>query len=215
MSRSLKSYLTLTTRDKLGRFVDTKTLRSCSSTNCDVDADLKAAVLEQDAFLATLEQLAADTDPGSAAANAAIIKAYREQLQKDQAYIFREVERQEAAQLRAGAPAQKRDVAFVESVNVDAIDITGLSGRDRARLALRLSKWNPNTKPLFVERNGKKYISSKVRRVNMNDPLLVELGLDEDIREVVRSTGERVSYEDSKQKLKKRSQKRLSVFKRT
>lgn len=200
---SLNVYLARIARDRLGRFVEIKNLKSCSSASCDLDSigdeTLEQTVLELDAFLETLEDLAAATDPGEAAALQQIVRDYRLHLRDDQAVIFREQDRREAAQLRAEASADlPADLpAFIDSSEVDAVDVTGLEGREASRLALRLAEWNPGVSRVYSKRNGRRYLHRDVKSINLTDPLVVGLGLADDLWPVVQERGLTVYHEDA------------------
>ena len=184
----LRVTLAQVTRSKLGRFISIEDLRVCEAGNCqvDTDEDLERAVLSTDALLETIEELALETDPEAARAAAEIVREYRQFLRSDQAAIFDEQRRLRAAELRSEAPGEVfvDDELWLNSKEVSSADITGLTGREASKLSLRLANWNPGAKNVYSKRQGKRYLNRDVFTVQINDPVIIELGLDEEFYQI-------------------------------
>lgn len=80
--------------------------------------------------------------------------------------------------------------AFIESAEVDVLDLTGLEPTQARELALKLSRWNGGGR-VYSRRNGRRYLDRKVRRIDLNDPTVRALPNYDDLLAVVRERGVR------------------------
>lgn len=74
--------------------------------------------------------------------------------------------------------------AFIETVDVDVLDLTGLEPGLARELALKLARWNGGGK-VYARRGGRRYLSRTVRRIDLNDPTVQALPNYDDLRAVV------------------------------
>jgi hypothetical protein len=78
--------------------------------------------------------------------------------------------------------------AFVETADVDVLDLTDL-GADHARaLALKLARWNGGGR-VYSYRNGRRYLNRGVRRIDLNDATVQALPNYGDLLGVIRERG--------------------------
>lgn len=75
--------------------------------------------------------------------------------------------------------------AFVETANVDVLDITDLEPSLARALALKLVMWNGRGK-VYSRRNGRRYLSRDIRRMDLNDATVQALPNYPDLITVVR-----------------------------
>lgn len=80
--------------------------------------------------------------------------------------------------------------AFVETAEVDVLDLTGLEPKLAQVLALKLARWNPGGR-VYNRRGGRRYLHGKVRRIDLNDPTVQSLPNYDDLVAVVRERGVR------------------------
>jgi hypothetical protein len=66
---------------------------------------------------------------------------------------------------------------FVTDSNIDALDLTGLDSRQAQNLALLLTRWNGSGKA-YKWRDGKRYLDSSIKTLQVNHPLIVDLGIE-------------------------------------
>ena len=63
---------------------------------------------------------------------------------------------------------------FIDTVELDSLDITGLEGYEAQVLALKLASWNgPGS--VYNFRAGKRYLHKRIRVLNMLDPDIMAL----------------------------------------
>jgi hypothetical protein len=78
--------------------------------------------------------------------------------------------------------------AFVETAEVDVLDLTDL-GADHARaLALKLARWNGGGR-VYSYRNGRRYLNRGIRRIDLNDATVQALPNYSDLLGVVSERG--------------------------
>lgn len=80
--------------------------------------------------------------------------------------------------------------AFIETAEVDVLDLTGLEPELARELALKLARWNGGGK-VYSRRNGRRYLHGDVRRIDLNDPTVQSLPNYEDLQAVVHERGVR------------------------
>lgn len=165
------------TRDRLGRFARLEFLRTCDPlAGCGVDAELADALEGVDAFLETVEQLVQVTDPDEVRELAAIVRDYRRTLRDD-------LERLDDLPDLDGDPAvlrrdERRPPLWVTGLGVgEAMDVTGLGGKEAATLALVLNTWNNKSRkkstPTYRYRDGKRYMRGPSHlTVDVNHPVM-------------------------------------------
>jgi hypothetical protein len=79
--------------------------------------------------------------------------------------------------------------AFVETAEVDVLDLTDL-GADHARaLALKLARWNGGGGRVYSYRNGRRYLNRGVRRIDLNDATVQALPNYSDLVAVCQERG--------------------------
>lgn len=163
------------TRDRLGRFARLEFLRTCDPiAGCGVDSDLAAAIEGVDAFLETVETLVLVTEPSEAQELAQIVRDYRRTLRDDLERLEEFPDEGDPAVLRR--EPERRAPLWVEGLGVgEYMDVTGLSGKEAATLALVLNAWTNGGKkrsqPVYRYRDGKRYIRGPSRlRVDLNHP---------------------------------------------
>lgn len=181
------------TRDRFGRFV--KVARAqCLAGGGEDDDDAALAVAEDwreqlvdlDGVLETWEGLARPTEP----ALADWIREQRRDLRTYQDRLARlETRRHAAGYAESGAAEPAHE--WIDSVNADAADLQSMEGNDRARLALRLVKWN-GPGPVYVRRNGRTYFHPRIRVMDLRDDLVAAQPWAEDVRAAVLESGERI-----------------------
>jgi len=210
--KKLNTQLARVVRNSLGRFVKIETLASCSDEACDIfDAiedeqeKLQGALTETDTFLESLEAIALEDDPETQDALVEIIHSYRLYLREDLEKIEAQLGRSKASEIskefdKTEEGKAQGKYAFVTSSEVDVMDITGISGKDAQRLALKLRFWNPNASQVYVKRSvgGSKvsrYVHPNIKRINLNDPVIKELGLDDDLWSIVKERNLPIDYE--------------------
>lgn len=160
----LRTALTAVTRNSLGRFVRLETLRTCNDQLCSDARTFPDAIEQHDAFLETLEQLVNTTDPAEVAELAHVIRDYRIVLRADAETV--EDDRLDI---------DRRTPRWVEGRGVvEAMDVTGLSGREASTLALMLNQWNPGRRTKrYVWRGGRRYMAPRQGgRVDLNHPVM-------------------------------------------
>lgn len=210
-ARELRAALVRVTRDGLGRFVDHTKLKACDTSDCDLEdladaEDWRAKLREVDGTLDTIEALLVDDDPEAREAAAEIVHSFRLYLREDAERLERLEARKGALLMREAYEAELDDAgagveAWVEAQDVpDSMDVTGLDADQARRLALALLRMNPTTDGarrrgrVYVWRNGRRYVSPALRRANLYDPTLRELGLDADLWALVNEGRLRVRY---------------------
>ena len=108
-----------------------------------------------------------------------------------------QMSRHEAGRMREGYHSTDHEEApaFIDSNEVDAIDITGLEGGEARRLALLLKRWNSNAKRVFVRRKGLRYLSPSVRRININHPFIREMSFHNDLLVLIKERNIPLTHE--------------------
>lgn len=171
------------TRNQLGRFVRVEKLRECGVTGCDVDVapDLSGLLEQHDAFLESLEVLlrgagdeADDLVP--------VVEAFRVELEDQR----RDLLGLEGADAEALAARVDRDLPLlVQGPLEEAVDLPSLEGRDRSRLALLLSSWNPNYRGSFYKlRPGSstvKVLRPGHYRIDLSHPFVKRSGIASEV----------------------------------
>lgn len=211
--RELRKAIARITRDGFGRFVRIERLKACSEgDDCELEEarDWQSKYRQTDAALETIEEFIASTDPDMVQAGREIFLDFRRDMRGDAGEVERREQvsdrlrsREEASLLRQDYEAEvagKPIAAFVDTREVDAVDLTGLEPIDAKRLALRLAEWNPNAKKVYKWRGPaggkqKRYLNPSVSVIDLNDPIVREIGLDDDIWPVVREKHIPVHYE--------------------
>jgi hypothetical protein len=59
--------------------------------------------------------------------------------------------------------------AFVETAEVDVLDLTDLEADHARTLALKLARWNGGGGKVYSYRNGRRYLNRGIRRIDLND----------------------------------------------
>ena len=110
----------------------------------------------------------------------------------------------ERADVRKGEAAALRDAyqedeehlpMMISTVEIDVIDVSGLEGRDASTLSAKLLGWNKGIKKVYTRRNGRRYISPSVTRMDINDPFIKSMPFYEDLRALVDERKIPVFYE--------------------
>jgi len=78
--------------------------------------------------------------------------------------------------------------AFVETAEVDVLDLTDLEADHARTLALKLARWNGGGR-VYSYRNGRRYLNRTVRRIDLNDPTVQALPNYSDLLGVVSERG--------------------------
>lgn len=78
--------------------------------------------------------------------------------------------------------------AFVETVDVDVLDLTGLEPGLARELALKLARWNGGGR-VYSRRAGRRYLNRTVRRIDLNDPTVRALPNYDDLLAVISERG--------------------------
>lgn len=148
---------------------------------------------EYDRALETLHEYAEFTHDADMAA---MIYTLRTELRKAALQVEGNKSRRDAALLKdAFQENEEHQPAFLESNEIDRVDLTGMEGKDASALALKLKKWNPKAKKVYKYRNGKRYISPSVVRLDLNDPLVKAQPWRDDLVELVKEKHLPVEYE--------------------
>ncbi len=79
--------------------------------------------------------------------------------------------------------------AFVETADVDVLDLTNLEADHARALALKLARWNGGGGRVYSYRNGRRYLNRGVRRIDLNDPTVQTLPNYTDLLGVIRERG--------------------------
>ena len=109
--------------------------------------------------------------------------------------------------------AEERLPMFVSTVELDVIDVTGLEGREASTLSAKLLGWNKGVKKVFTRRNGRRYISPSIYRMDLNDPFIQSMPFYEELRALVDERKIPVFYEDiSKKSPPRRAEKPRAPF---
>lgn len=89
----------------------------------------------------------------------------------------------------------ERTPAFVDTSEVDALDITDLEPSLARALALKLAKWNgrEGKGSVYERRNGRRYLSRRIKCVDLNDPTVQALPNYSDLAAVVKERGVHVN----------------------
>lgn len=202
------------TRDGLGRFVDHTTLKACDTADCDLGdlqeaADWPAKFQEIDAALETVAELL-EGDAAEREVAGEVLYAFRQSLREDAAELEARERRYDSQRAREVYEADNEDAgrlaggwgAWVHSQEVpDSMDVTGLEADQARRLSLALLNMNrqPGQRPtrarVYTWRQGRRYVSKGMLSANLNDPVLVELGLDEALWELVREGRLEIQWE--------------------
>jgi hypothetical protein len=82
--------------------------------------------------------------------------------------------------------------AFIDTGEVDALDVTDLEPELARTLALKLARWNGGGK-VYARRDGRRYISRSVKCLDLNDPTVQSLPNYSDLMAVVRERGVHVN----------------------
>lgn len=193
----LRVSLARLTRDGFGRFVRIENLRTCDGGDCGLEhaADWPRKFQSIDAALETVQELVESDDPEVRAIGVEVFLAFRQTMRDDAAEIEereaagdRSLLREEFERHMASTPA------WVESREIEAVDLTGLDARDAQRLALKLTTWNPAASKVYKWRDGRRYLHPGVVRLNLNDETIRDLGLDADVWRVVHELHIPVQY---------------------
>lgn len=145
-----------------------------------------------DEVLATWEQLAAVDNTGFAE----WIKAQRLELRQLEREALQMQDRGQTKDAYLEEVGSEDGPMFYNSVNVDALDVTGLEGREASTLALLLKQWNPQARKVYVRRQGRRFLSKEIRLIDLNHPVVKGLAGRDDVLAVAKETGERFVYED-------------------
>ena len=163
----LRTALVAVTRDRLGRFVHWEKLSTCADRHCSHARTPAAAIEQHDAFLETIEQLVATTDPAEIAELAYVVREYRLQLREDAGIIEAE----------ADTPPRRAPKAhWVKGYGVpEHMDVTGLTGREASTLALKLNNWNPHLRGhrWYVKRQGRRFMTPGSVWVDLNHDVML------------------------------------------
>lgn len=212
-AQEVKVALVRLTRDGLGRFVDHTTLKACDTGDCDL-GDLQEATAwpakfqEIDAALETVAELL-EGDAAEREVAGEVLYAFRQSLREDAAEIEARERRYDSQRAREEYEAGNEDAgrlaggwgAWVHSQEVpDTIDVTGLDADQARRLSLAIINMNrqPGQRPrgrVYTWRQGRRYVSKGMLAANLNDPVLVELGLDHDLWQLVHEGRLQVQWE--------------------
>lgn len=193
----LRVSLARLTRDGFGRFVRIENLRTCDGGDCGLEhaADWPRKFQSIDAALETVQELVESDDPEVRAIGVEVFLAFRQTMRDDAAEIERRQDAGDDSLLRQEVEkAMLATPAWVESREIEAVDLTGLEARDAQRLALKLATWNPAAAKIYRWRDGKRYLHPGVVRMNLNDETIRDLGLDADVWRVVRELHIPVTY---------------------
>lgn len=79
--------------------------------------------------------------------------------------------------------------AFVETVDVDVLDLTDLEATHARALALKLARWNGGGGRVYSYRNGRRYLNRGIRRIDLNDPTVQTLPNYSDLLGVIKERG--------------------------
>jgi len=206
----LRIALSRVTRDALGRFVRIEALRQCVAEDCGLDDPVEPSIdwrqqfREVDAVLDTLGSLIESDDPALIDAGRQVLHDYRLQLRADEAEISTRLSHGDNSLIRDAfedaTGGGSTGPEFIDT-EVDSMDVSGLEPGDARRLALRLVRWNPGVRHVYSRRlnpfTGKqqRFIAAGVTRVDLNDSVMQELGLDIGLRAIVQDRGIRITRE--------------------
>jgi len=79
--------------------------------------------------------------------------------------------------------------SFVETADVDVLDLTDLEATHARELALKLARWNGGGGKVYTRRGGRRYLNRGVRRIDLNDPTVQVLPNYSDLLAVVNERG--------------------------
>jgi hypothetical protein len=82
--------------------------------------------------------------------------------------------------------------AIIDSGECDALDITDLEPYLARTLAFKLTGWN-GPGPVYERRNGRRYISRRIKCIDLNDPTVQQVPSFSDLAHVVRERGVHVN----------------------
>lgn len=181
-------------RDEVGRF-ESGVAEACC--NCDdvgdfvgLASDWRSVVYGADEVLKEAEEVY-EGQPEVVG----FMQALRVKLRED----ARKLEQVEA-ELEARAFEDEADdayvPAFLDSREVEILNVTGLEGREAQVLALKLSRWNPIAAHVYKWRRGKRYLHPGVNRVDLNDPFVQSLGSYDDLLAIKEELNLPVTRED-------------------
>ena len=85
-----------------------------------------------------------------------------------------------------GSYEPKQSDRYTDSVEIDCLDITGLGGRDASILSCLINVWNGMTGKNYSWRNGRRYLTSKARCINLDHWFIKSLSCYEDIVSAVK-----------------------------
>lgn len=154
--------------------------------------DEALAVLRQyDEALETLQEYG---NYSKDAALQSLVYELRKELRSAAAAAVRGSSRREAARMRDSYQEGPQPPAFIDTHEIDTMDITGLEAADARELALHLKRWNPRVSKVYKRRAGRRFIHPDVRRVDLNNKLIKSLPFYEDLLTVVKERKIPVSY---------------------
>ena len=176
-------------RNAAGEFVSGRKLRAFEYDDAmqiiGMSDRWQKEIEDLDEVLETWEQLAAVDNTGFAE----WIKAQRMELRQLEREALRLQDRGQNKDAYAEVEEPEGPL-FYNSANIDAMDVTGLEGREASSLALLLKQWNPNAKHVYKRYKGKRVLTSSVRRIDLNHPIVAGLPGRDDIISAAKATGE-------------------------
>ena len=184
-------------RDDLGRFLSAK-VESCVSQE-GVNAVLGlASAWKEEAYRTDqlLKELTEFFEALGQDDNARYMFEQREELQKRYFELLEQEEELYQLELDSLYKDNDRGPMFLESAELDIADVTGLDAKEARALALRLSKWNPSAAKVYLYRQGKRYLTPAVVRMDLNDPVVKSMPFYDDVLDIVRERRLEIDYED-------------------
>lgn len=151
---------------------------------------------EYDEAMKTLQGYARYADDAELAS---LVLGLRKALRDEAAEVAQRRSRRDAGRLKdafAGAGDLGDGPAFIDSVEADTIDVTGLEGRDASTFALLAKRWNPKIKRVYTWRNGKRYVTPALTRLDLNHPFVKAQPWYDDLLSVVRERNLPIRYEN-------------------
>lgn len=148
---------------------------------------------EYDQALGTLQeyaQYAKDVELRS------LVHELRKELRLAAADVVQQQSRRSAAHMSDAYAELEGDLpAFIDTREVDSIDITGLEATEARELALHLKRWNPNSRKVYSWRKGKRYLHPSVTILDLNHPFIKGMSFREDLLALVKERNIPVEYE--------------------
>lgn len=84
-----------------------------------------------------------------------------------------------------GSYEEVRQDRYTDSVEIDGLDITGLTGKEASTLSCLCNVWNGMTGKNYNWRDGKRYLTAKVRCLNLDHWFIKSLSCYHDLVQAI------------------------------